>query len=298
MHYLFGELRTMGFSESKKLDALGYAQLWFNKANVLHDLGKYEEALELFDKAISFNPNHFQAWTNKGLTLEKLGRFHEALDTYNHALEIRNSYLDALHGKARVLLALKKYKDAINEYKKILGITNRDLEAWINLSNAYAQLKDYQNALDTIDKAITLFPEEPLLHYNKGILLEIFDEKDTAYASFRRAVRYNPNNVTYLIEIADLALDLGRYKDAIRYFTKLIEKDSSNADYWEKKGIALMAVEKFGEALDCFNRALGLNPNKVSAIYGKALSLKNLGKDKESKALIKKAESVYPYHTA
>jgi len=288
----------MGFSAGKKLDELGYAQLWFNKANVLHDLERYEEALELFDKALSHNPNHFQAWTNKGLTLEALGRYTDALNAYNHALKIKSAYLDALHGKGRVLLALRRYKEAIETYKKILEITENDRVALVNISNAYAQMRDYQKALDFIDKAITLFPEDPILHYNKGVLLEILEEKELAYASFRRAVRYDPNNVEYIASIADLALDLGRYRDAIRYFTKLIERDNVKADYWEKKGIALMAIEKFEEALKCFNQVLKLNPEKVSAIYGKALSLKNLGKDKESRALIKKAEMLYPYNTA
>ncbi len=43
------------------------------ESNALNNLGKHEEAIPCFDKAIEIEPNHAKAWNNKGYTLNNLG---------------------------------------------------------------------------------------------------------------------------------------------------------------------------------------------------------------------------------
>ena len=52
---------------------------WFNEGNVLNELGKYEEAIEAFNKAIKINSNFSIVWYNKGNSLRDLGRDEEAI---------------------------------------------------------------------------------------------------------------------------------------------------------------------------------------------------------------------------
>ena len=39
------------------------------KVLALYNLGKYEEAIKCYDKAIEIDPNYADAWNNKGLAL-------------------------------------------------------------------------------------------------------------------------------------------------------------------------------------------------------------------------------------
>lgn len=64
-------------------------ETWHNKGNALNSLGKFEEALSCFDKALEINPNYAEAWNNKGLALGKLGRYQEALECYDKASMIK-----------------------------------------------------------------------------------------------------------------------------------------------------------------------------------------------------------------
>ena len=43
-----------------------YAKLWYAKGTALANLGKYEQAIECFDKAIKINPNEPKIWYAKG----------------------------------------------------------------------------------------------------------------------------------------------------------------------------------------------------------------------------------------
>ncbi|RKY72911.1 MAG: hypothetical protein DRQ14_05230 [Candidatus Latescibacterota bacterium] len=64
----------------------GNARDWLSRGLVLGNLGRHEEALESFDKAIELDPNNALAWFNRGRALYALGRHQEALDLLFKAL--------------------------------------------------------------------------------------------------------------------------------------------------------------------------------------------------------------------
>jgi len=59
---------------------------WNNKGNALARLGKFEDALRCYDRALDIDPGYRGAWVNKGFVLTKLGRFDEAASCADHAL--------------------------------------------------------------------------------------------------------------------------------------------------------------------------------------------------------------------
>jgi len=50
--------------------------------------GQYEDALSSFEHAISLNQNDPDLWNLMGIVLRSLGRYNEAVDCFNKSLEI------------------------------------------------------------------------------------------------------------------------------------------------------------------------------------------------------------------
>ena len=52
------------------------------------DDGRYDNALNLFEQAILLNQKYPDLWNLKGIALRSLGRYDEAIECFNKSLEI------------------------------------------------------------------------------------------------------------------------------------------------------------------------------------------------------------------
>ncbi|AFS80650.1 hypothetical protein NKOR_03800 [Candidatus Nitrosopumilus koreensis AR1] len=50
--------------------------------------GKYDDALGFFEQALLLNQDNPDLWNYKGITLRSLGRYEEAMDCFNKSLQI------------------------------------------------------------------------------------------------------------------------------------------------------------------------------------------------------------------
>jgi tetratricopeptide (TPR) repeat protein len=98
----------------------------YNKGVALaRDLGKYEEAIQCFDKAIELDPNYAIAWSNKGNALDELGMHNEAIQAFDEAIRIEPNYALAWSNKGIALMALSRTAEANAAFAKAkeLGYT-------------------------------------------------------------------------------------------------------------------------------------------------------------------------------
>ncbi len=85
-----------------------------DNANVLYLTGSYEQAAELYAKAVNLDPTLSKGWLNLGNCLYFLGRYQASLDAYESLLNREPDNANALAGKNNALLALQRAKAVSN----------------------------------------------------------------------------------------------------------------------------------------------------------------------------------------
>ncbi|MEX2720770.1 MAG: tetratricopeptide repeat protein [Candidatus Wukongarchaeota archaeon] len=72
-----------------------------------------QEKLEYYSKTLKINPNHISAWNNKGVALRLLGKFEKAIECFDKALKIDPKDKLALKNREIVMdkLAERKIPD-------------------------------------------------------------------------------------------------------------------------------------------------------------------------------------------
>ncbi len=77
-------------------------------------LGRTEDAIELYDRALEIKPDDYDSLRNKGVSLTKLGRMGEAIELYDRALEIKPYDYDSLRNKGVSLAEWDGQKKLLN----------------------------------------------------------------------------------------------------------------------------------------------------------------------------------------
>ena len=132
------------------------ANEFVTKGDVLGRSGRYNEAIEAYDKAIEIDPKLAIAWSNKGNVLGRSGRYDEAIQALDKAIEIDPKLADALQSKGISLIGLGRYDEAIQALDKSIEIKPNNANAWTGKGIAFRHLGRYDEASVCDDKAAAL----------------------------------------------------------------------------------------------------------------------------------------------
>jgi tetratricopeptide (TPR) repeat protein len=90
-----------------------------NKGMVLIKLQRYGEANDVFDRILTIDPSNVAGLYNKGVTLEKAGKADDANKFYNMALKINPHYHPELINRLSLALSIDKAEPLVIEPSNI-----------------------------------------------------------------------------------------------------------------------------------------------------------------------------------
>ena len=100
----------------------------FSFANLLLNLGRYDESITYYEKLNQESPNWSCPWRHKGEALMKLNRFEEAEKALQKAIETREEHYDAYVMLAEVQKEMGKYREALQTLNKGFSYKGKDIE--------------------------------------------------------------------------------------------------------------------------------------------------------------------------
>ncbi len=125
---------------------------WNNKGYALRKLGRYREAINCYDTALELDPEYVNAWSNKGLTLSKLGRNQEAIFHINKSLELDSENEDAYANKGWVLNKMGMTPIEVLEcYEKALSIDPKHVPGWSEDKTPLSETPEYKQAKGAVN---------------------------------------------------------------------------------------------------------------------------------------------------
>jgi HEAT repeat protein len=97
---------------------LDYAYINFNLGNMYCDLGKTEEALSYYDKALYIYPDFVSSWKNMGLIFFTMGRLQKAAACYNQILLLEPGFPELWVVIGLIFFEIGKVAEAKDCYEK------------------------------------------------------------------------------------------------------------------------------------------------------------------------------------
>jgi tetratricopeptide (TPR) repeat protein len=203
-------------SDPEQQAADGYLQ----RAQLLAELGRYDEAAAELGFAISLDPGNAPALT-------MLARVHLAADRPTEALTSADAAVAAAPGTVGPLVArglaladLREYAESARMADEILALGPDDGYAQRSAAAILAESRNGQPALNAAWRGVELDPEHPQAHLVLGLVaarLELFDLAERAY---REALRLDPELAEARHDMGVIRLEQRRYAEALEHLAE------------------------------------------------------------------------------
>lgn len=96
-----------------------------------------------------------------------------------------------------------------------------------------------------------------------------------AVSAFESALTNDPNNTDLKQALASALFKVGRFEEALKLFSSLSDSASDGKIFFENeynKGNALLALQRFDQAIDAYTRALDVKPGDARALHNRSLA--------------------------
>jgi len=156
--------------------------------NVYGALGRYEEALAAYQRAIDLDPKLAYPHNGLGNVYAALGRYEEALAAYQRAIDLDPKSAYAHNGLGNVYRDLGRHDEALAAYRRAIELDPKYALPHNGLGNVYRDLGRYEEALAAYQRAIELDSKLVYPHYNLARLEARWGNKETALQHLERAI--------------------------------------------------------------------------------------------------------------
>lgn len=218
----------------------------------------YDEAIKEYMVALKSDPNNPDIWVNIGSALQAKEDFDRAIQAYQKALAIKPDN--------------KLAKDGITA--STAAKQDKEFDSASNAADAAYKAGNYADALAKYQSLIKLSPNSASIHFNTAAALQQLNRIDEAIIEYKNAIRLDDKNAEYK-KFLETALD-------------------KKADPIINQALAAHKDKNYNTAIDLYNQAIQLRPNRVELYYNVASAYFSKQQYDQARAMYNKALELDP----
>jgi tetratricopeptide (TPR) repeat protein len=262
----------------------------------LHGSDNIAECEQSLRRAVELADGHPDARFNLGQFLMMVERLTEAEVHLRKACEIAPGDPRYHNSLGTLMIAQSQYDEAQACFAKAAEIAPTFLLARLNLANCLIEVGDVNGAEQEARYCIENFPEDPEAQEIMARVARAKSDTGDAIGIYQKMLADDGENAEANLGLGAALLSANRIDEAVAHYQKLLEARPDDAEYYFNLGLALRAQGSDAPAIDCFNNALGLSPEYISALYARGLTELACGEFDEGLAAheVRWADATFP----
>ena len=160
---------------------------------------------------------------------------------------------------------LKYYTRAIAYFDSCIRLDPGRADFFLNRGLAHQQAGDKKRAIVDYNRTLDLNPTSSLAQHNLAVLLKETVSKVESEALLSKAIKEDPRQVYLYEERGHLLMSQQKWAAALQDFTKAIELDATDPDFWINRAICKEHGKDLGGALADLTQAI-----RIDATHEKA----------------------------
>lgn len=164
-----------------------------NMGMILTAQGKYGDAIEHLNVALTLNPSSFLAHKHRGIAYSAMHQPQEAIDDFSAALEIDSTDNNVRCLRATLYAYTNRTAEAFQEYTYILDKDRNNSEALEGIANCCIAKGSPDEAVPFLNRLIEQ-EQEPEYYFNRGLIFARLGRMTEATADASAGLLLDPTN--------------------------------------------------------------------------------------------------------
>jgi tetratricopeptide (TPR) repeat protein len=238
-------------------------------------LKRSKESIHYFDMSATEDHNESDSWYSKGVTSYLMGKYNEAINHFEKGLKLRSDEMEVWMYIGDIYYRdLAQYANADNSYDKVTRIAPNYSYVWYVRGKIASKEGDYVKALEFYDKAVALNPNFLSAWNNKGVIFHKLQRYEDANQAFDTAKIISPTDADVWYNSANILLDckspnlinsslnkVTMLEEAVEAYNEATTLSPEFIDAWINKSIALRRLNRKNESKESMEMAKELIKN-------------------------------------
>lgn len=242
------------------------AKQYFKAAEKFADLKDYTNATVQYTNSIQLNPEYTDAYLGRALALEKNGKFEEALEDYEklEALEYKDQSI--YYTAASICYRIEKYKEGLSYVSKVLDIKKLKYDGYVLQTQLYLKIKDYGNTVIAANNALEIKATADL-HYYKALAFEATNDLTRAQEQYNLALNLKSDHIEALLGLAYLEINLKNYAIALSTANKALATNLNNKESYLVRAKVYAIQLDYPNAINDMSRIIMLSSDEAEMYF-------------------------------
>lgn len=194
-------------------------------AEIYENEGGQRKAVDEYAQAIDLNKKDYDSYYKVANLLTDLDKKDEAIQMFSNLLSKKPEYIEASIALGDLLIEQENYKEAVNIYLEALRYNPTSYDLNYNLGIVYTMLNDFQNAKECYEKAAELNSLVYNTKYSLAEIAMIYKELEEAERYFLLVTEDEELCADAYLELAKISLLKGEKEQAIQYANVAIQEE-------------------------------------------------------------------------
>ncbi len=225
--------------------------------------GHVEAALARYDAALEFSPNNIEALIGRADALVRLGRIAPAEAALQQALEHDPTSLAVLLRLAQLHLATERFDAAEPLVDRIIEGDENQALAWAMRAQIALARGDHRSAVDALERVVALEPGNAQAHLQLGAVRWALQQHDQAVQTLQRAAELAPQDAQVLETLALAYQAQGEQDAAATWYERAYRHGARSPQVCEQVAQQAMETGRFNLVKEALLRGLETDPGNV-----------------------------------
>jgi tetratricopeptide (TPR) repeat protein len=233
------------------------AQFYFKKGMDEKVARRYLVASKYFDRSVEFNPRFTQAFLENGKVDLEMRKVDAALINFAKANQLEPGNADAIKELASLYFNNRQFQKAIEMAEKCNCLES---ERIIAMCNYHAE--DYGKAVTGLQKVLTKSPSDVEVAYTLARSYLELEEDKNAIPYYQKAIELDTTKNVWMYELGLIFYNQDQYADALKYFIMAGNAGyQASNDYLENIGFAYLYTNDVENGMKNLSTVLSRKPN-------------------------------------